>query len=42
MLRQSQRTTPESEAEEFGSSDDLFGDLNVAAGVRHGYAFYYA
>ena len=33
MMRQSQRTTPESEPEEFGSSDDLFNDFNVAAGV---------
>ena len=33
MLRQSQRTTPESEAEEAGSSEDLFNEFNEAAGA---------
>ena len=33
MMRQSQRTTPESEPEEFGSSDDLLKVFYVAAGV---------
>ena len=33
MLRQSQRTTPESEAEEAGSSEDLLNEFNEAAGA---------